>query len=89
MKEDPRSGKWPGVWSLEQGARCQVPVAGRIPGGASGIIGQVKCLLVYDGVRVRSRSGDSDGDDPRMVPQLWECGLHYSGSIGNNKTTAR
>jgi len=93
MKEDPRSGKWTGVWSLEQGARCQVPVAGRIPGGASGIIGQVKCLLVYcvrGRERGRGRGRDSDdGDAPRMDPQLWECGLHWSGSIGNNKTDAR
>lgn len=26
---------------------------------------------------------------PRMVPQLWGCGLHWSGSIGNNTTDAR
>lgn len=41
-QEDPRSGNGLGFWSLEPGARCQVPDAGREAGGASGIIGQVR-----------------------------------------------
>lgn len=45
-------GWGPGAWSEVPGA--QVPIAGRMPGGASGIIGQVKCLLVVLILRVRA-----------------------------------
>lgn len=54
--------------------------------GRREILGQVQ-VLDYDGVCEREREGDSDG--PRMLPQLWGCGLRWSGSIGNKKTDAR
>lgn len=85
MREEPEIWKWPGVWRLEPAARRWSDT-----GGAFGNYwaGQV---LVYDGVSVRERGRDSNsnGNGPRTVPQLWECGLHWSGSIGNNKTDAR
>lgn len=93
MKEDPRSvsGLGSGGWSQVPGASCWPDT-----GGASGIIGQVKspglrrdcaCESVCEGADVTVTATVPHG--PRMVPQLWECGPHWSGSIGNDTTDAR
>lgn len=79
------------AWGLEAGARCQVPVAGRIQVGRrelldrSGPGSTTECV----GVESESVTVNGDGHGPRMVPQLWECRLHWTDAIGNNKTDAR
>lgn len=72
------------AWGLEAGARCQVPVAGRIQVGRRELLGRSGPGSTTESVTV-----NGDGHGPRMVPQLWECGLHWTVSIGNNGTDAR
>lgn len=50
----PEIWKWPGVWSLEPEARCQVPVAARIQVGPRELLGRFKSWSTT-GVRVRVR----------------------------------
>lgn len=95
MKEDPRSvsGLGSGGWRLEPGARCQL-LAGYRWGVGNYWAGQESwsttdcaCESVCEGADVTVTATVPHG--ARMVPQLWECGPHWSGSIGNDTTDAR